>query len=614
MKRLTILLLIFCLLMTGCSQKQEPQQEEPPVQDQETVQAPVEVPEEPPAEEPRPTPEPVSESQLEGELLSPDGRFAVSVEGTGNLYANGLSAPEHLRVTDAESGEVLWETEGSLYQRVQWSPAGQYMVLAYGGRTWNQVLILHTETWMQWQFTLPDGNIIPDYDFLPEEDWCRWIEEDRLVLTVGRGGDAGEQRTYQCSLFLQDGGLEGYVLEVTAAPIAGGYDFNHDGVVESLELATIWSSENPEQAAWYELRVRQGEEILWLEEASTAHVGWNSLFALRTDGEDFLLRYNPYMNQGTASYRLQLFALGENGAEVVVHEEAVAFDINFGSPTHHVFDPEAVADFLWAAKTLIDGSHLLLSTDGGTLITDVPETSYEVPVFREEFKAASHTGELADLLRKLEGNRTEVQMGISTKELLSDDYDFNHNGIPEKVYLVTQMMDAGSGRSFWQLEVTELNKTLWSDSAYAAHAGWNSLFACRVEGEDYLLRYNPTMYQGFCTYSYEVFALDAAGKELPVRRSSVEFDINWNSPRHEFDAEELLAFVEQLNEDLAEGSLLLNTDDEVKKMDPKHPQETLPWLQEDDLCPDFSYRKSADLETNLKNLENAMRVAGASKG
>ena len=550
-----------------------------------------------------------NESPLEGMLLSPDGRFEVRTEGTGNLYANGMSAPEFLRVTDTESGEVLWETKGALYQRVLWSPDNRYMALTYGGRTWNQALILHTESWMEWNFTLPDGSIIPDYDFLPVEDWCRWVEADRLILTVGRGGDAGEQRTYRCSLFPREDALEGVVLEETTTFFESDYDFNHDGTAEMLELTTVWSPEIQDQAEWYELRIRQGDEVLWVEEASEAHVGWNSLFALRTDGEDFLLRYDPYMNQGAAAYQFELFSLEDDG-ETVVHRERVEFDVNFGSPIHQGFDAEAITNFLWAARTLIQDSHLLLSTQGGDLVSDVPASEFEHPMFGEELAAAKYPHELAEALSAYEEEMTAERADTARKEL-ADDYDFNHNGIPESVELVTVVQDGGSGSSYWRLEITERNKVIWTETAHAAHAGWNTIFAIESEGEDYLLQYHPTMYQGSCTYSYQVFSLGAAGERLPLREASVEFDINWQSPLHEFDAEAVLAFVERLNSELAEGgALLLNTDDAVSDMDPKAPRETLPWLQEDGLCPDFVYRESAGLESNLKQLEAAMRAAG----
>lgn len=60
------------------------------------------------------------------------------------------------------------------------------MAIAYGGRTWTQVKVISTACWISWDFTLPDGSPIPEYEFLPE-DWGTWPDMDTLLLTVGPG-------------------------------------------------------------------------------------------------------------------------------------------------------------------------------------------------------------------------------------------------------------------------------------------------------------------------------------------------------------------------------------------------------------------------------------------
>ena len=46
---------------------------------------------------------------------------------------------------------------------------------------------------------------------------------------------------------------------------------------------------------------------------------------------------------------------------------------------------------------------------------------------------------------------------------------------------------------------------LRSEEAAAAHAGWNSLLLCELNGEYYLLRYNPSIFRGYCSYEYVLF-------------------------------------------------------------------------------------------------------------
>ena len=81
-------------------------------------------------------------AQVEGEAVSPDGRFEVRTEGESGEYVSGIQPPEFLQVTDRESGEVLWQDQGWRSQSALWSPDGAYLALAYSARTWNAVTFL----------------------------------------------------------------------------------------------------------------------------------------------------------------------------------------------------------------------------------------------------------------------------------------------------------------------------------------------------------------------------------------------------------------------------------------------------------------------------------------
>ena len=83
------------------------------------------------------------------------------------------------------------------------------------------------------------------------------------------------------------------------------------------------------------------------------------------DREDYLLRYRPTMYQGFATYEYELFSLSEPGKEVEVQTGGVSFDINFGSPFHESYDPEAIAAFLEEVHGLLEDSELLLTTESG---------------------------------------------------------------------------------------------------------------------------------------------------------------------------------------------------------------------------------------------------------
>lgn len=332
----TALGLGLCFLLAGCGQ-QEDDVKEPASADDPVVQV----------------------LPLDGDTVSPDGRFEVRLEGQDAAF-DGEASSENIRIYDTQSGDVLWEDAGSYAQSVLWSPEGNYLAMAYAGQAWNQIIIFETETWTAWNMTLPDGTDIPEYAFFPYDvPWGKWLDEDTLEFTVGRG--SGNQKSYRTSLRAEDGVLVGDTLEQTEEKLPGTYDFDHDGTPESVEVVTVLAPKD-KLAAWYELRV--GEE-LWMQEASLAHVGWTSIFACKVDGQDYLMRYMPGMWQGFATYDYQLFSLSEAGEEVLFREKRVEFDNNFGSDLHQNFDAAAIADFLWEVREHLVDSTLLLSTEDG---------------------------------------------------------------------------------------------------------------------------------------------------------------------------------------------------------------------------------------------------------
>ena len=97
---------------------------------------------------------------------------------------------------------------------------------------------------------------------------------------------------------------------------------------------------------------------------------------------------------------------------------------------------------------------------------------------------------------------------------------------------------------------------LWSEQAGTSHAGWTSHFHCEQGGEDYLLRYLPGMWQGYCTYTYTLFTLEG-GAEHVVRSNTIEFDVNGVN---KLDAPKMIAFAEEVNALLAKSTLLLSSE------------------------------------------------------
>ena len=149
-----------------------------------------------------------------------------------------------------------------------------------------------------------------------------------------------------------------------------------------------------------------------------------------------------------------------------------------------------------------------------------------------------------------------------TTEILPGSYDFDRDGSPETVEVVTVLDPETVGASAWyELRVTDGDGTpLWSATAGLSHAGWGSVFACNMDGEDCLLEYSPWMAQGGAGYSYALFSLEGGEKTI-LREGGVQFDINFGSPVHtSFDVNAIAAFLEEVHGYLDASTLLLSTE------------------------------------------------------
>lgn len=181
--------------------------------------------------------------------------------------------------------------------------------------------------------------------------------------------------------------------------------------------------------------------------------------------------------------------------------------------------------------------------------------------------------------------------------------DLNHNGIAEEVRLLELEDEQGQ-----RLEIWENNELIYTEVGYFAHYGSVSIFLCTIDGEDYLLRYYPTMYQGVGTYRYELTALTDV-KETVMQYNSVDFDINFGSPVHAgYDPEAIAAFMEEINDLLSHSIQLLNTESDLQATFEKAGQlyDSLWWL--DNWEPEFIRDESKSLLENLKNFQIAMEA------
>ena len=327
-----------------------------------------------PAEPPdSPDEPPATVAPIKGETVSPDGKWEIVQEGGDEgITSGGLHPCEAVKIVNRDSGEVLWEDDGAYLLHAAWPEGSEFAVVARTARTWTQVTVVSTESGTACPVLLPGENPIPEYTFLAEE-WIGWTDENTFELRLD-GGDGVGTEVYYCSP-IEDGTREPLhvsVVKLCYEDVPGEYDFTHDGQPETVQLITVVGDSGRTDGAivplWFELHIlNDDDETIWAQRhIALQHIGWANLFACTLDGKDYILDYNPYANQGLASYSYRLFSLTEAGEEVLLKENNVWFDMNFGSPIFTgEYDPAAIGAFMDDVHAYLDQSVLLISTQHG---------------------------------------------------------------------------------------------------------------------------------------------------------------------------------------------------------------------------------------------------------
>ena len=130
--------------------------------------------------------------------------------------------------------------------------------------------------------------------------------------------------------------------------------------------------------------------------------------------------------------------------------------------------------------------------------------------------------------------------------------DLNGDGIEEVIsYTGTSTQEP------YRLRVSnQSGEELWSAELGLAHVGWSSYFLYRDSVKTALLCYEPTIYQGEASYSYELFMLSENGTTT-LAENSVSFSVNFDSA--DSWPAEARKFADEVNRLLDKSELLFST-------------------------------------------------------
>lgn len=305
--------------------------------------------------------------------------------------------------------------------------------------------------------------------------------------------------------------LNGGATELTRA------DLNGDGIEEVISY-TGTSTQEP-----YRLRVsNQSGEELWSAELGLAHVGWSSYFLYRDSVKTALLRYEPTIYQGEASYSYELFMLSENGTTTLA-ENSVSFSVNSDSADSWPAEARKFAD---EVNRLLDKSELLFST----------------------LNAELHSYGDGTVIRCAEPSESDGSRALASADLDNDGRA--EQIICEKVfggYELCVVDDNGEEL---------MRDRMWEGDVY---------FLCRENGRDMLLQYSLDEGKNqdaisYCAYYYGLHTFDG-GKLNIVENNNTSIYLNWDGTQKGDWGESQQAFAARVNELIDQSEFLIAQQD-----------------------------------------------------
>lgn len=465
-----------------------------------------------------------------GEAVFEDSVWETSYEET---FANTKSTPE-LWLSSALGTDmtgILYGTvtaaRGYSYRFSEWEEIDltvsnfDWLFRSASGEDWNgtSAAKLRRENAHAWRGTktADDDNATATIPEIARQDelaamdqWLLLQQKDgSLYLVMGyRSGGLPYSGAHPYRWIVR---LNGGATELTRA------DLNGDGIEEVISY-TGTSTQEP-----YRLRVsNQSGEELWSAELGLAHVGWSSYFLYRDSVKTALLRYEPTIYQGEASYSYELFMLSENGTTTLA-ENSVSFSVNSDSADSWPAEARKFAD---EVNRLLDKSELLFST----------------------LNAELHSYGDGTVIRCAEPSESDGSRALASADLDND-------GRAEQI--ICEKAFGGYELCVVDDNGEELMRDrMWKGDVY---------FLCRENGRDMLLQYS--LFEGknqdaisYCAYYYGLHTFDG-GKLNIVENNNTSIYLNWDGTQNGDWGESQQAFAARVNELIDQSEFLIAQQD-----------------------------------------------------
>ncbi len=149
-------------------------------------------------------------------------------------------------------------------------------------------------------------------------------------------------------------------------------------------------------------------------------------------------------------------------------------------------------------------------------------------------------------------HRAEGIVALSDSAAMVSWSDLDHNHTNELIFVQEQ-------DQLHKLVVWENGEAIWTMEAGLPHTGWNTILLYNEDGQDYLVRYDPVMYQGMGNYTCTVFSLEG-GRQTVKEELSVDFEVQPGDPVTVKETPEMKLFAQKVNLLLQNGTVLLSTE------------------------------------------------------
>ena len=358
--------------------------------------------------------------------------------------------------------------------------------------------------------TVPMAEIRRQDELTAMDQWLLLQQKDgSLYLVMGyRSGGLPYSGAHPYRWIVR---LDGGATELTRA------DLNGDGIEEVISYTGTSTQES------YRLRVsNQSGEELWSAELGLAHAGWSSYFLYRDSVKTALLRYEPTIYQGEASYSYELFMLSENGTTTLA-ENSVSFSVNPDSKDPWPAEARKFAD---EVNRLLDKSELLFST----------------------LNAELHSYGDGTVIRCAEPSESDGSRALASADLDND-------GRAEQI--ICEKAFGGYELCVVDDNGEELMRDrMWEGDVY---------FLCRENGRDMLLQYSLDEGKNqdaisYCAYYYGLHTFDG-GKLNIVENNNTSIYLNWDGTQNGDWGESQQAFAARVNELIDQSKFLIAQQD-----------------------------------------------------